>query len=187
MSADLYLPHDGVDTRRGMLYRLRPRQRLTPTRHAHPAERLELVVRQHVDALPHRKKCQPSHPTPCLFSSYPLLVPFKPVIAQSKYGPNMKTHPMIRLQIINLLPEHHPPDILAQELDDVEVVAEPRPIPREPLRQPLPHAEPQPVEPEEHLVFQQVFVEVVFLASRSGRVRSRGGGVRGGFRGMCGE
>ncbi len=39
---------------------------------------------------------------------------------------------MVGLEVINLLPEHQDPYILAQELDHVQRVSEPRPIPGEP-------------------------------------------------------
>jgi hypothetical protein len=40
----------------------------------------------------------------------------------------MSTHPVVRLEIVNLLLEHDGPQVLAQELDHVEVVREARPV-----------------------------------------------------------
>ena len=42
------------------------------------------------------------------------------------------THPMVRLEVVDLLPEHQRPQVLTEELDDVERVVEPRPVAREP-------------------------------------------------------
>lgn len=40
---------------------------------------------------------------------------------------------MIRLQIVNLLPEEEGPHVLAQELDHIQRIREPWPISREPV------------------------------------------------------
>lgn len=63
---------------------------------------------------------------------------------------------MVRLQIVNLFFEHHGPQILAQELDHVQVVGEARAVSREPLAEPLAHAEPEPLEPHVHAVPEDI-------------------------------
>lgn len=63
-----------------------------------------------------------------------------------------KTYPVIRLQIIDLLLEHHRPQILADEFDHVQLVREAWPVAREPLTQSLAHAESQSLQPHVHAV-----------------------------------
>lgn len=41
------------------------------------------------------------------------------------------TYPVVRLKIVDLLPEDQHPDVLAEELDHVERVGEARPVFRE--------------------------------------------------------
>lgn len=48
---------------------------------------------------------------------------------------------MVRLEVIDLLPEYQCPQVLAQELDHVERVREPRPV----FREPVPGAPPPSV------------------------------------------
>jgi hypothetical protein len=43
-------------------------------------------------------------------------------------GIGRASHPMIRLQVINLLSEHQHPQILAQELDHVQRIREARAV-----------------------------------------------------------
>lgn len=47
-------------------------------------------------------------------------------------GQGRSKYTMVGLEVINLLPEHQDPYIFAQELDHVQRVSEPRPIPGEP-------------------------------------------------------
>lgn len=59
---------------------------------------------------------------------------------------------MIRLEIVNLFLEHHGPQILAQKLDHIQLIREPGPVSREPLRQALADTETQPFQPHVHAV-----------------------------------
>lgn len=45
------------------------------------------------------------------------------------------THPMVRLEIVDLFPKNQNPQVLAKKLDHVEVVAEPRPVTREAVKE----------------------------------------------------
>jgi hypothetical protein len=82
---------------------------------------------------------------------------------------SMHAYPMIRLQIVHLLPPHHGPNILAQKLNHIKlmvvdiphrigarhaqpvarVVLEPRPVAAEALREALADPEAQPVQAHE--------------------------------------
>lgn len=42
------------------------------------------------------------------------------------------TYPVIRLEVIDLFAEYQRPQVLADELDDIERIIEPRPVSREP-------------------------------------------------------
>lgn len=51
------------------------------------------------------------------------------------------TYPMIRFQIVNLLLEYDGPQILAEELDHVQLIRKPRSVTREPFAQSLANTE----------------------------------------------
>lgn len=42
-----------------------------------------------------------------------------------------ETYPMVRFQVVNLLPEDQRPQVLAEKLDDIQRIHEPRAVPRE--------------------------------------------------------
>ena len=67
-----------------------------------------------------------------------------------------KPYPMIRLEIINLFLEYHRPQILAQKLDDVQLIRESGSVPREPLRQTLAHPKTQTFETHVHAVAEDI-------------------------------
>lgn len=103
-------------------YRFCSRYRIDSRCSAHSRKRLEEVVREHVDSL--RVREEESKLASCVAVSRQR--------GFSGAGNFLETHPVVRLQIVDLFPEHQRPQVLADEFDHVERVVEPRPVAREP-------------------------------------------------------